>query len=168
VRSRGHDIKAILAGDGHLRSGLLNLARELGVENQVVFAGNVDQDWLSKVIPLATAVISPHTGRALSEAALGGVPIVAYDVDWQGELIQTGITGELVRHLNLAGMVDSLERIIKYSEYAQTMGDSVRKRIIEMMDPETLNQHERDQYRAVMERFKKQRSHDSENSLTVP
>jgi glycosyltransferase involved in cell wall biosynthesis len=168
VRGRDCDVTAVLAGDGQLRSELHNLARELGVENQVIFAGNVDQDWLSKVIPLAAAVISPHTGRALSEAALGGVPIVAYDVDWQGELIQTGITGELVPHLDCAGMVNSLERLLKNPEYARAMGYAVRKQIIEMMDPETLNQHERDQYRAVIERFKKKGPHDSANGLTMP
>jgi glycosyltransferase involved in cell wall biosynthesis len=167
VRRRGYVVKAVLAGDGQLRSELRNLACELGVENQVVFAGNVDQDWLSKVIPFASAVISPHTGRALSEAALGGVPIVAYDVDWQGEVIQTGITGELVSHLDRAGMVDSLERLLNDSEYARVMGAAVRNRIIKMMDPETLNQHERDQYRAVMERFKRQRLHDSANDLDM-
>jgi glycosyltransferase involved in cell wall biosynthesis len=155
VRKRGCNVKAVLAGDGQLRSSLVELALELGVVDQVVFVGNRDQDWLSRIIPLCAAVISPHTGRALSEAALGGVPIVAYDLDWQGELIQTGVTGELVRHLDRAGMVDALERLLKDSEYAKTMANEVRKRIIEMMDPEILNQHERDQYSAVMDRFKK-------------
>ena len=168
VLGRGYAVKAVFAGDGQLRSGLLNLARELGVENQIVFVGNVDQDWLSKVLPLASAVISPHTGRALSEAALGGVPIVAYDVDWQREIIQTGITGELVCHLDHEGMADSLERLLKDSGYARKMGEAVRNRIIEMMDPKTLDQHERDQYMAVFKRFKKQRLHDPANDLTVP
>ena len=36
------------------------------------------------------------TGRALAEAALGGVPIVAYDIDWHSEAVETGVTGELV------------------------------------------------------------------------
>jgi hypothetical protein len=65
-------------------------------------------------------------------------------------------------------MVDSLERLLKNPEYARAMGHAVRKKIIEMMDPETLNQHERDQYRAVMDRFKKMGLRDSANSLTKP
>jgi glycosyltransferase involved in cell wall biosynthesis len=156
LMKRGYPMKAVLAGDGKMRSELLNFARELGVESQIVFAGNVDQDWLSKVIPIATAVVSPHTGRALSEAALGGVPIVAYDVDWQGELIQTGITGELVPHLDHEAMANSLERYLKDPVYSHKMGESVRNHIMEMMDPETLDQHERDQYMMTIERFNKQ------------
>tara|TARA_X000000368_G_C22996786_1_gene697042 strand:- start:614 stop:1435 length:822 start_codon:yes stop_codon:yes gene_type:complete len=163
---RGYTMKAVLAGDGRMRSELLNFARALGVESQIVFAGNVDQDWLSKVIPLATAVVSPHTGRALSEAALGGVPIVAYDVDWQGEIIQTGITGELVPHLDYETMANSLERYLKDPVYSRKMGDAVRNHIMVMMDPETLNQHERNQYKMTIERFKKQRLHRSKGNIT--
>ena len=41
--------------------------------------------------------IIPHR-RALAEAALGAAPIVAYDVDWQVEVVATDITGEWVSY----------------------------------------------------------------------
>jgi glycosyltransferase involved in cell wall biosynthesis len=150
IRKRGHDMKAILAGDGRLLGLLTELARELGVEDQVVFCGNRDQEWLAQITPLAAVVVSPHTGRALSEAALGAVPIVAYDVDWQGELIETGITGELVPHLDWEKMADAAERFLTDQVYARSMGNNVRKRALEMMDPAMLNQHERNQYTALL------------------
>lgn len=133
----------------------------------VVFARNVDQDWLSKVIPFGSAVISLLNGTALSEAALGGVPIVAYDMDWQGEVMQTGIRGELVPHLDHADLVDSLERPLKDTEYARIVGAAVRNRIIVMFDPGTLKQNECNQFRAVMKRPKRQRLYDSANDVTV-
>jgi glycosyltransferase involved in cell wall biosynthesis len=153
VRKRGRLVKALLVGDGTQQPALKRLAKELQVENQVTFVGNKDQEWLSRIIPLAAAVISPHTGRALSECAFAGAPIVAYDVDWQGELIKTGFSGELVPYLDLGSMADSLEKLLNDSEYARKIGAEVRKRVIEMMDPEMLNQHERDQYRRVIEKF---------------
>ena len=146
TRKRGHDVQAVLVGDGSLREKLKTLARELEMGDHVIFCGNKDQEWLSRVIPLALVIISPHTGRALSEAALGGVPIVAYDVDWQGELIQSGLTGELVPYAALEKMIDAVERIINSPEYACKVGAAVRKRAIEMLDPEMLDQHERDTY----------------------
>jgi len=153
IQSRGYSIKAVLSGDGSQRSALCELAKNLGVLNQIVFAGNRDQDWLARIIPLSIAVISPHTGRALSEAALGGVPIVAYDIDWQRELIQTGLTGELVPYRDFRGMADSLEKYLVYPEYGRAMGDAVRERAMKMMNPQVLNQHERDHYSAVIGRF---------------
>ena len=85
VRKKGHHIKAVLVGDGESKTLLSNLSKELGIEDQVVFCGNKDQEWLANVIPFAAVVVSPHTGRALLEAALGSAPIVAYDIDWQSE-----------------------------------------------------------------------------------
>ena len=127
-----------------------NFARTLGIENRTLFVGNVDQDWLARVIPLASVVVSPHTGPALSETALGGVPIVAYDVDWQGELIKTGVTGELVPHGDYDAMAKSVELYLNNQIYAQKMGDAVRKRCSEMMNTTALNNHEREQYLKVI------------------
>ncbi|MZH02866.1 MAG: glycosyltransferase, partial [Nitrospinae bacterium] len=153
IRKRGNDIKALLVGDGSLREQLQHLAQELEVENQVIFCGNRDQEWLARVIPLALIVVSPHTGRALSEAALGGAPIVAYDVDWQSELIQTGETGELVPNLDWKKMADAVERMLADPQYARSMGDAVRNRALKMMDPAMLDQHERETYLRLFDSF---------------
>ena len=89
-------------------------------------------------------------GRALTESALGAAPIVAYDVDWQSELIQSGVTGELVPYLDWEKMADSVEHFLVNPEYARSMGEAVRKLALEMMDPAVLDQHERDTYQKVI------------------
>jgi glycosyltransferase involved in cell wall biosynthesis len=155
IRRRGFDFKLILAGEGHLRNRLVELANELGVRNQVILCGNKNQEWLSRVIPLAAVVVSPLTGRALTESALGAAPIVAYDLDWHGELIETGVTGELVPHLDWKKMADAVEHFLTDSEYASRVGQAVRKRVLEMMDPLVLDQHERDIYDYLINGFKK-------------
>jgi glycosyltransferase involved in cell wall biosynthesis len=155
IRQRGFDLKLVFVGDGKLKSSLLELASNLGVADYTLFIGNIDQDCLSKIIPLSTAIISTQSGRALTEAGLGGVPIIAYDIEWQGELIQTGVTGELVPYLNYKNMVSSLEKFLNNPLYAIAMGNAVRKHVIKMMDPATLNQHEREQYSATLNRFNK-------------
>lgn len=152
LRRRGHDVKALMVGDGQMRDELVALSRELGIEEHVAFAGNRGQDFLSRVIPLATAVVSPITGRALSECAFGAAPVVAYDLDWQGELIETGVTGELCPARDWKKMADGVERYLKDPAYARAMGDAVRKRAFEMLDPATLDQHERDKYVEVLGR----------------
>jgi glycosyltransferase involved in cell wall biosynthesis len=157
VRKRGHDVKLVMVGDGAMREALGALARELGTHDHVVFAGNRDQGWLSRVIPLASAVVSPCTGRALTEVAFGAAPIVGYDLDWQGELITTGETGELVPAGDWGKLADGVERFLTDAGYARAMGDAVRKRAFEILDPAALNQHERDQYAALLRRFERNR-----------
>lgn len=155
IRKRGYDIKAVLAGKGECLQALINLSNELGVLNEVVLCGNKDQEWLAQVIPLAAAVVSPHTGRALLEVALGGVPIAAYDIDWQSELIETGITGELVPYADSKKFADAVERFLSNAGYSEFTGSAVRKRALDIMDPVILNEHERSEYLKLLNRYNK-------------
>ena len=152
ARARGHDVKAVLAGDGSMRSALLDLAGELGVADHLVLAGNRNQEWLAQMIPAAALIVSPHTGRALSEAAFGAAPIVAYDVDWQGELIETGATGELVPFGDWRRMAESADRFLRDRDQAAAIGRRARERALEILAPDKLNQHEREQYGALLNR----------------
>ena len=108
----------------------------------VFFCGNQDQNWISSVIPFAEVVLSPHTGRALTEAALGGAPICAYDVDWQSELIESGISGELVPFEDYNQMAKITIKLLQDREYARKIGDGARGKALKMMNPEKLNNHE--------------------------
>jgi glycosyltransferase involved in cell wall biosynthesis len=151
VRRRGHDVKAVLAGDGRMRAALEAQAAELGVADAVVFTGNLDQQSLALLFPLAAAVLSPHTGRALTEAALGAAPVVAYDIDWQGEIIETDVTGILVAPGDQPAMADATARLLADQGYAARLGDAVRERALTMLDPAALDEHERQQYRQLLD-----------------
>ena len=135
LKGRGCDVKGLFVGDGSMRESLVALSKELGVTDQIVFCGNQDQIWLSRVIPLISVVVAPLKGRALAEAALGGAPIVAYDIDWHSEAVETGVTGELVPNANYSLMANAIEKIIKDEGYGQMIGANVRKRMLEIMDP---------------------------------
>lgn len=144
------DIKLVLAGDGQMRGELADLARSLGVEANLVFAGNQNQIQLAELIPNAAVVVSPLTGRSLTEAAFGRVPIVAYDLDWQGELIETGVSGELVPFRDCGALACATIRLIEDRDYARRMAEGVRERAGRMLDPAALNEHERSEYRKLL------------------
>jgi glycosyltransferase involved in cell wall biosynthesis len=151
VRGADHDVKLLLAGEGPIRLLLEALAQQLGVTDHVIFAGNLAQDALAQLYACSAAVISPLTGRALSEAALGAAPIVAYDLDWQGDLIQTGVTGELVPFRDVDAMTAAAVKLLDDPHYARKMGDAVRSQALEMLDPVKLNAHERATYVKLLE-----------------
>jgi glycosyltransferase involved in cell wall biosynthesis len=153
LRDRGHDIKAVIAGEGRLRPALVEQARELGVADQLILPGNLEQEWLAELIPHAAAFVSPHAGRALSEAALGAAPVVAYDIDWQRELIETGVTGFLIPHRAWEAMSDGVERYLRDPELARAMGRALRERALDMLDADRLDRHEREQYAKLLGRF---------------
>ena len=94
---RGCRIHGLIVGEGSAHQQLADYARLLGIETSIVFAGHRNQEWIARVLPRAAVIVSPHMGRALAEAALSAVPIVAYDYDWQREVVVDDETGTLLR-----------------------------------------------------------------------
>jgi glycosyltransferase involved in cell wall biosynthesis len=152
---RGHNLKLLLVGDGVLRGELESLANTLDVRNDVIFVGFQSQEWLAAVLPRATVILSPHMGRALTEAALAGVPVVAYDYDWQREVVVDGETGFLVPHKDWMGLSDKVEHILNHPNDGKIMGRKVRKKISDMMNPEKLDWHEKNEYSKLLAQFSK-------------
>lgn len=146
----GHDLKLVFAGEGPMQGELEALGAELGVADRLVFAGNQNQARLAQLIPQSAAVVSPLTGRALSECALGGAAIAAYDLDWQGDLIETGATGELVPFREPEGLARAVARFLADPAYARAMGRGARARAMEMLNPAELNEHERTEYARLL------------------
>jgi glycosyltransferase involved in cell wall biosynthesis len=150
VRRAGRDVKLVLAGEGPMRPDIESIARKLEVADHVVFPGNLNQKALQQLYAHAAVVISPLTGRALSEAAFGGAPIVAYDLDWQSDVIETGVTGELVPFRDADAMGHAALKLLGDRDYARAMGEGVRARAMDMLHPSKLNEHERTVYRELL------------------
>lgn len=152
LKDRGRCVVVLFVGDGPFRPDMEALAADLGVSDQIVFCGNREQAWLARVIPAVSMVVSPLTGRAMGEAALGGAPMVAYDIDWHSELVETGVTGELVPHLDQIAMADAIERLLDDPARARAMGDALRKRAAAMLDPAAADRAQIGAYESVLER----------------
>ena len=150
LRKRGYDLKLIFAGEGKLESTLREQAERLGVTEWVIFAGNQAQRELAQLNTHSAVVLSPLTGRALSESGLGASAIVAYDLDWQSELIENDKTGFLIPFRNKDRFVDAVEKMIIKPSLKRRMGTAVRKRALSILDPEKLNEHERCEYRRIL------------------
>lgn len=149
ARRRIPSLAAVIVGDGVLRRDLEGQARELGIEDDVVFAGNRDQAWIARALSSADVVISAITGRALVEASLSGTPIVAYDVEWQSEFVLDGRTGIVVPYRDTGAMAEAVCRLIDEPELAARLASAARARTGEELDPEA-NRAER---RKVMARL---------------
>lgn len=143
---RGIDVYGLVVGDGAQKEHLNTLARSSGIADRIVLAGNRPQEWLARVLPRAAVIVSPHMGRALVEAALAAVPIVAYDYDWQREVVVDDETGYLVANGDCEAMTERAERLLSDSSAAKAMGARARSKVAVMMDPDALVRHEEATY----------------------
>lgn len=143
-------LAAVLVGDGSLRGELQTLARQLGLEQDVIFAGPRDQSWIAQVLSTATIIVAPDAGRSLVEGALSGTPIVAYDYEWHSELLSSGHTALLVPYRDVAAMSEAVRRLLGDRRWAAAIGQRARDAVLVAMDPDRLVNHERHEYERVL------------------
>lgn len=138
-------------GDGSERNSLLDLANELGISDRTHFLGNVDQKTLARLLPHMDLVLSPSMGRALTEAALAGLPIVAYDTDCHPEIVKTGETGMLVKYLDIQAMAEAGDYMLQNRADASRMGAAARAWTLDLMNPGKLIDEQRKIFMSLME-----------------
>jgi glycosyltransferase involved in cell wall biosynthesis len=144
------DINIVLIGDGDLRNELEKMASDFGLGKSMHFLGECRQDEIAGILPHASVYLAPHSGLSLVEAALAGVPLIAYDYEWHPELVKQGITGELVPHHDWKKMAESFWRILRDPGYGKTLGANARMLAMEMMDQKKIQAIEKEQYKKLL------------------
>ena len=106
LKLQGISVDLEILGDGPLKGELQELARKIGVDNQVFFGGAFSHDhvlgWLCSLDAFALACKSSATGDvdgipvSLMEAMAAGVPVVSTQVSGIPELVTNNVNGLLV------------------------------------------------------------------------
>ncbi len=101
LKSRGADVRLVLAGDGPDRAALETLARDLGLIDHVTFLGFQTEAQVREVLAASDVFVLPSyvEGVPVSamEAMAVGVPVIATNVGGTSELIEDGHSGLLIR-----------------------------------------------------------------------
>jgi glycosyltransferase involved in cell wall biosynthesis len=144
----------IMAGEGIMMEGLVKMVLEMGIQDKVYFLGNISQMRLASLLPGCFAVLSPLTGRSLIEVALAGLPIVAYDRDWQVDFLEKSRAGIIVPFRDWQKMAESAVYLINNPVEAKQTGDCARKAGLEACDVEKLYNHERNEFGKLFKKLK--------------
>jgi glycosyltransferase involved in cell wall biosynthesis len=121
----------LLVGDGPERNDLIALARHMGCEHLVRFAGTRAD--ASRLIGLCNVfwLASEFEGmsNSIMEAMAAGVPVVASDIPPNRELVVNGETGYLVGVGDSVGLAQFTDRILADASLAQRLGAAGRERM---------------------------------------
>lgn len=106
-----HDIDLLILGDGPLKNKLIRLAEELGVSDNVIFVGYVDNPYpyYANAELFVLSSIFEGFGNVIVEALSFGLPIVS--TNCQGGptfILENGKYGDLVPIGNSQAMADSV------------------------------------------------------------
>lgn len=149
LAAQGSDVGLLLIGDGPLRETIAARAEADGLRERVRFLGNIEQGAIASILPLCTLALSPLTGRALAEVAFAALPIVAYDLDWQGEIVETDVTGVLVPTGDTAAMAEGAARLLANAALRQRLGAEARRRALDLLEPQKQTRREIDAYASL-------------------
>lgn len=119
------DIDYQVAGQGDYLDDLKRMARELGMEQNVSFVGQISGEAKVEVIRRSDVLLyaSPKEGWGMSvvEANACGTPVVASNSPGLRDSIQDGATGYLVPHGDEAAVADRIDALLSNAEHYQAM-----------------------------------------------
>jgi len=129
----------VLVGSGPEEARLRRMARELGIQAHIRFAGSIaHRGELKGWYDAADIFVLPSRhetfGLVFLEAGLHGLPVVALDTAAVPEVVRDGETGVLIEagedEAVVEGLHAGLERLLDHPEEAKELGGLARKRAV--------------------------------------
>ncbi len=124
IAKTNNNVKLLLCGDGEQANDMKKLAKELNVENRVIFAGFRND--IFEILKLSDAymLISYREGlsRSLMEAMAAGLPCIASNIRGNVDLIEDGVGGYLVDPNDVDGIAVAINKIARDINLRNRMG----------------------------------------------
>lgn len=137
IRRRVPDAALLIVGGGPYRATLEKLARQTGVERDVVFTGSVPSAELPAHYAAGDVYAMPcrtrnrgldveGLGIVYLEASATGLPVVAGDSGGAPDAVREGETGYVVRGRDVAQLADRVARLLADRDLARQLGAAGR------------------------------------------
>jgi glycogen(starch) synthase len=125
------DASLTIVGVGALRTGLEQLAADLGVADHVHFAGAVDHDDIPRLLSDHIALVMPSRYEGLPlvalEAAWMGRPVVGTQAPGLALAVVQDETGVLVDHRDRSALARAMEDLALDRDRARRLGAGARR-----------------------------------------
>lgn len=111
-------VRAVVVGDGPLRSALRMTATELGIEENVLFVGNQKKvdEWLRRAKIFVLTSESEGLSLAMMEAMMCGLPAVVPDVGDLGDLVENRVNGFLITEHDPQAYVTKIVELLRNTD----------------------------------------------------
>ncbi len=131
--SVNHNWRLKIVGDGNLRPHYEEIAKHLKIDNQVDFAGNVEEPELIRSFQEADLFVLPSInsneafGLVLIEALACGVPVIASDLPGVRRVFEDNKQGLLAEAGNVNDLTKKLELIFNDEKRRKNMASAARR-----------------------------------------
>ena len=128
-KEKGKNLKCVIAGDGSLAGGLKNKARDLKVDDAVIFTGwrNDTADLIAGMdIFVLPSMSKEGLSLVLAEASSFGLPLVAAKINGNTEIITDGLNGFLIPPYDVPALADRIIFLVEHPDERRRMGENAR------------------------------------------
>ena len=126
----GVKIKGLLIGDGPDLPYFINLAKQLGIEKNLLFTGNVPLGKTALYYSMADVfvLLSTHEpqGRVLLEAMSAGVPVVAFKSEGVREIVPPNV-GILLEDRSVSAAKEAIYQLLSDEKKTRILQENARK-----------------------------------------
>lgn len=133
-------IQVNIYGDGEQKNELIDLIKDLNLENVVYLKGKISNNEVPAALEeldifcVASVLDSESFGVAAVEAMSMELPIVATNVSGFKEVVDDNVTGLIVERKNPLALANGLEKLILDKDLRMKMGKHGRNRVMEFYD----------------------------------
>jgi phosphatidylinositol alpha-1,6-mannosyltransferase len=130
------DVRYVIAGAGEERDFLQRLTCELGVQDKVIFVGQIDSEEQAAYYAASDVFLMPNRqigadvegfGIVFLEAGAAGKPVIGGRSGGTAEAIQEGLTGIRVDGENVEAIAAAVIDLLTDSDKARAMGERARQ-----------------------------------------
>jgi L-malate glycosyltransferase len=147
------DVEFLLAGDGPLRPEIEREAQKLGLGERVIFLGD-RRDIPAVHASMDIAVLSSDSeglSNVILEAMAAGLPVVAYDVGGNRELVNDE-RGALIAPGDETGFAAALQKLLSQPALRQQQGVAARRFAEEKFSLDRVRQSYEELYATLLEK----------------
>jgi glycosyltransferase involved in cell wall biosynthesis len=132
--ARVPEVDAVIAGgalfgEEAYEQRMLALARELGIDQRVTFAGHVHEvpALMAACDVVAHCSTSPEPfGRVIVESMFAGTPVIATDAGGAREIVTDGVTGQLTPMRDVDALAAAIRRCLADPHWARALAERAR------------------------------------------
>lgn len=128
---RGVIVGGTYFGDEEYEQHVHRLARDLGIEDRLTFAGHVDDvmNAMAACDVAAHCSTSPEPfGQVIVQAMFAGTPVIASDGGGVREIIVEGVTGQLTAREDPVALAAAIQRYLDDPQWAQRVAAAAQER----------------------------------------
>jgi glycosyltransferase involved in cell wall biosynthesis len=164
------DAEFVVCGDGWRLDEMRDLARQLGVQERVLFKGWLSAHDLAHELAEASVVVMPSVwpepfGLVGIEAFAAGRPVVATSTGGIGDWLDDGVSGFSVPPGDPRALAGALNELLADPARQQAMGAAGREAVTERFSPQTHLAALTDAYRSARCNWESARSRPTTSPL---